>query len=487
MTPVIRPSKWPVIVKLPVLVAVLLVVVSTVVTNQVLNRLADSQERHFRELTEAYLDGLSSSVIPAVLREDTWETFDILDHARSLYRGLTVIDTIVAKADGIVLAASNPRAVIAHARVPVPITKRFAEGRTLWIDENYERAGVRRVLAHQGREIGAIFAEFDVAALFRERRIVLWTLLGTNATITLLLVVAGYAAVRRILRPIDILSHFMNQGTFGPAPPIPESRLGPGNSEFGRLFRRYNAMVLACNEREALAGRLAEEERLASLGRLASGMAHEINNPLGGLLNALETVKRHGQDRLVRERAVSLLDRGIAGIRDVVRSALVTYRVDAADRALKPADVDDLRLLAKPEIERRSLELVWDNELSEDIRVSAGAVRQALLNLLLNACQASPPGGRIRFEVRRDRDRLIVSVGDQGPGLDPARASYLEDRGQVFAPRLGETGLGLWIVRRLVGEAGGSVKVEATPGSGTTIRVAIPVGSKETEPHVAVA
>lgn len=474
MKPMIRPSKWPIKLKLPLLVAALMVLVSAVIMNQVLNRLADLQERHFRELTEAYLDGLSSSVIPAVLREDTWEAFDILDQARLLYRDLTVLHTIVAIADGTVLASSNPRIVAAYGRVPVVVTRRFAGDRAIWFDENYERAGVRRVLVHQGRTIGSIFAEFDVTTLFRERRAALWTLLGTNAAATLLLVIAGYGAVRRILRPINTLSHYMNQGTIGPAAPIPEDRLGPDYSEFGRLFRRYNAMVQACNEREALASSLAEEERLASLGRLASGMAHEINNPLGGLLNALEAVKRHGHDRRVRERSVSLLERGIAGIRDVVRAALVTYRPDEADRSLNSADIDDLRLLAKPEVDRRNLTLVWDNSVSADIPVKAGSARQAILNVLLNACQASPLDGVVEFHAKYDSDRLIVTVSDQGPGLSADRARYLEDPAHAPMPRPREAGLGLWIIRRLVDEAGGFIKVDTAAGGGTAIRVEIP-------------
>ena len=180
----------------------------------------------------------------------------------------------------------------------------------------HERAGARRVLVHQGLTIGAIYTEFDVAALFRERQAVLWALIGTNAVIALGLAAIGYLTVRRILHPVQTLTRHLHQGTSRPASLIPERQLGSATSEFGQLFRRYNALVRAMQERESLAGRLAEEKRLASLGRLASGMAHEINNPLGGLFNALDTLKRHGRDNSVRERAISLLERGLSGIRE---------------------------------------------------------------------------------------------------------------------------------------------------------------------------
>ena len=96
--------------------------------------------------------------------------------------------------------------------------------------------------------------------------------------------------------------------------------------EFAQLFDRFNAMARALDERESLATHLAEQEKYAVLGKLASGMAHEVNNPLGGLFNALDTFRRHGDDATVRESTLDLLERGLTHIRNVVRSTLVTYR-----------------------------------------------------------------------------------------------------------------------------------------------------------------
>jgi signal transduction histidine kinase len=469
----LRPAEWPVTVRVPLLVVGLMIAVSVVTTNRVLSRLAETQRRHFEELTASYLDGLSSSLVPAVLRDDVWETFDILDRARSLYRGLATTGTVVANGSGVVLAAADPAANPSYSRLPAAIVDRFAPAQDVWLDDTRERAGARRVLVHQGLTIGTIHAEFDVAALFRERRTVLWALIGTNAVIALGLAAFGYLAVRRILHPVHILTEHLHHGATSPASPIPDDQLGSVQSEFGQLFRRYNALVRATHERETLAGQLAEEERLSSLGRLASGMAHEINNPLGGLFNSIDTLKRHGADPSVRARAISLLERGLSGIRDVVRSTLVTYRAEATERPLKPADIDDLALLIRPEIERRQLTLGWDNALASDVPVRAGAVRQAVLNLLLNACHASAPGGRISLAACSLADRITITVRDEGPGLDEERIAYLQQREAPVAPRPGEGGLGLWIVRRLVGEVNGSVAVDRPQSGGTSITITI--------------
>lgn len=291
--------------------------------------------------------------------------------------------------------------------------------------------------------------------------------------------------VRHLLRPVRLLTQNLSRGISGPLPLISERDLGSERSEFGQLFRRYNTMVRAWNEREAMAARMAEEERLASLGRLASAMAHEINNPLGGLFNAIETLRRHGNNVGVRGRAISLLERGLGGIRDVVRSALVTYRADHANRPLKPIDIDDLRLLIEPEVERRGLVLEWQNELTAEVPINAGAIRQAVLNLLLNACQVTPRGGRVRFAASLAEGTLTIDIADQGAGLDQDRVQYLEAREPAIAPRPGESGLGLWIVRRLIFEAGGVIGVEQGDERETRIRISLPGIAMEDLRHVA--
>jgi signal transduction histidine kinase len=481
----IRLSQWPVVAKVPILVAALMLAVSGVITDRVLARLDETQRRHFQELAAAYLDGLSSSLIPPVLREDVWETFDILDRARSLYRGLKINGTIVANGAGAVLAADDPRIVPSYSHMPAETLGRFAGDQNVWLDDKRELAGARRVLIYQGLVIGAIYAEFDVAALFRERHNVLWTLIGTNAAFALGLAAIGYFSVRRILRPLQVLTHHLHQGISNPAAPIPDNQLGAESSEFGQLFRRYNALVNAMHEREGLAVRLAEQEQLSSLGRLASGMAHEINNPLGGLFNAIDTLRRHGEDRKARERSLSLLERGLSGIRDVVRSALITYRIESTERALKPVDIDDLGLLIKPEVQRRDLTLIWDNQIATEIPIRAGAVRQAILNLLLNACHASPAGGRVRLAAANDARSVSITVEDEGCGLDAARIAYLEGRDGGSPSRVGDTGLGLWIIRRLVSEIQGTVEVARPAGRGTAITVTIPVTESGDIRHVA--
>jgi signal transduction histidine kinase len=348
------------------------------------------------------------------------------------------------------------------------------QGESMLVDADKARAFARRALVYQDRRIGTIYVDYDVTHLLRERADVLRTLIGTNTAIAVLLAAFGYWIIRRMLRPLRTLSRHLDLGVAGAVQPIPAAEVQGATYEFRRLFRRFNVMADAVNDREAIAKELANEERLASLGRLASGMAHEINNPLGGLFNAIDTIKRHGEKPTVRNASLDLIERGLRGIRDVVRATLATYRADRDPRNLSAADLDDLKLLLGPEMGRRALILDWSNAIERDLPVPASAVRQVALNLLLNALQASPSGARLLFGASVSGDQLELSVHDQGPGLGLEARAVLDGVGKPASSGDG-SGLGLWMTRRLVHDLRGRITVETSPIGGALVRVTIPL------------
>lgn len=242
-------------------------------------------------------------------------------------------------------------------------------------------------------------------------------------------------------------------------------------------------MARAGNERLLLAEQLAEKERLASLGRLASGMAHEINNPLGGLFNALDAIKRYGERETVRESSIKLLERGLSGIRDVVRATLMTYRQPEDARALNREDIEDLHYLIQPALRQKDLTLNWHNSLEEDLPLPAALVRDAIFNLLLNACATSMESGQVSLSARQTAQGLEVSIGDCGAGMPKVYRDFLEHGSSAGGPMKAGAGLGLWMVRRLLDGVGGSANVETGP-AGTTIHLSLPF-AMEASRHVA--
>jgi len=480
------PRLWPITVTVPLIVLVLMVAIGTLLSQHVLRRLEENQRAGLTALTNAYLDGLTAALLPSVLRGDTWEVFDVLDRARDRYEGVNSLGTVVIDGRGLVLAASDPRRFATDSILPAEWQAKFALGHGLSLDQSEARAFVSRPLVDQGRTIGAIYAELDIARLMAERREVLWTLVVTNAAITLLLAALGYMLVRRTMKPMALLAEHLGRARDGPLVPIPEASLGRSGGPSGRLLRRYNALVQAMNEREQLAQHLAQEERLASLGRLASGLAHEINNPLGGMRTLVDTLAKHGERPEVRRESLALLERGLAGIRDVVRSTLASYKTQASNGALAGPDLDDLRYLIQHEVARRRLQLAWDNRLPMTLALDGGAVRQAALNLLLNACAASPIGARVGFSaVLAADDNLVLRVSDQGAGLPSEMAQVLTARGRLMPVPGKGSGLGIWMVARLLRGLGGQTEVAAADGGGTVITLSIPLQQRGSLDHVA--
>lgn len=475
----------PVSFRVPLLVALLMVAISAVFSERVLDRLSRTQEAFLEGIASTYLDGLSSSVLPAVLREDVWEVFDALDRSASSYASLSPIETVVTDAGGRVLAATDPNRVPSYSGLPQEYSGRYGPG-IVTIDETELTGFARRALVYQGQTVGAIHAAFDVSHLFAERREILFTLLVTNGALAGLFAFGGFMLVRRTIRPMRVLENHMRAAARGTAEPIPPRDFPSRDGEAASLFHGYNTLVHAERERTDLAMQLAEEEKLASLGRLASGMAHEINNPLGGLFNALDTLKAYGATPGVRDTSIRLIERGLAGIRDVVEAALATYRPERSQRPLIADDLEDVRLLVKPELKRRRQRLAWniDWRVPGALPVSSGPVRQAVLNLLLNASAATPEGGEIAMAAIRSERQLDLRISDQGPGMPHDIATILLDGDPGPAVRAGR-GLGVWMVRRMVDELGGRALIAANPEGGTTVTLFLPFVVEEEEANAA--
>ena len=459
----------------PMVVALLMIAISIVVSLRALSRLEETQTKHLLQLSSTYLDGLSTSLLPAVVREDVWEVFDTLDRARERYQGLDVKWVTVTNDENRTIASSSPQEFPPFESLKDAVSQAFTGQGEMVLDETGAEARLMRPLVYQDREIGRIYALADISSLMQERSEVLRELVMTNALLTILLVAIGAFFMRRMLKPVGLLSEYLVQGQEAAVTPIPFDVVKRQSREFRTLFESYNAMAAAVNERETLAAELSEEEKLASVGRLASGMAHEINNPLGGMFNALDSLKRYGAREDVRSTSIRLLEQGLSGIRELVRSTLTTYKSGQRPRDLTVTDLDDLRLLVKPEARLRKLRLNWQLEFSGPVHVPAVPVRDAILNLLLNACHSSGENGAVGFRAGVEDGAFTAEVSDTGSGLPPHVREYIERKGAGAAPIDRRSGLGLWIVKRHCDELGAALQVVRSGQDGTTLKLLIPL------------
>jgi signal transduction histidine kinase len=221
---------------------------------------------------------------------------------------------------------------------------------------------------------------------------------------------------------------------------------------------------------------LAERERFVSLGRLSSSLAHEINNPLGGLLNATDTLRTYPDRPDVVRDASDILDRGLNHLRDVSQAILDENRRDRSERSLGRADFDDLKLLFEPETKRLSQTLEWqvDGTEAEIAAWPSAPVRQIALNLLLNASAAAGQGGNVGLVVGIDGDTFSLTVTDDGPGL----SQQAEDRLLSTTPLEPGGGVGLRLVRDLVAELGGEIAVAR---ANTETRISVQCTAREAD------
>jgi signal transduction histidine kinase len=459
----------PLSLRVPLLAAGLMILVGIIASQQVLSTLGQVQDARIREFAQLQVEALSVALGPHVLRDDVWEVYDTLERATGEIEGRRMIFAAVADEHGRILAATDP--VRAPLDSPIgTLTEGVQTPEALSVTGDATRVRLLAPLQYQGRSVGQIMTELDVADLVAERgragRLLLWG----NALATGVLSILGYFAMRRMLMPIAKLVRRMRETADAPEP-IPESDLPRGDTELSRLVRTYNAMTDAVEAKAETERRLAEQERFVSLGRLSSSLAHEINNPLGGLLNAADTIRQYSDRPDVVKQSADILTRGLNHLRDVTQATLDQNRLDRSSAPLAPEDFEDLRLLIKPEISRQEQDLNWRIDASGDALSSfaSAPLRQISLNLLLNASAAAGAKGEVSLLVSEKPGVLCLSVGDSGDGLsDAARARLLSD-----APVPPGGGVGLRLVHDLVAELDGGITSERQDGR-TFVDVTIP-------------
>jgi signal transduction histidine kinase len=462
----------PVTLRVPVVTATLMIALGLVASQGVLAALRHVQDARLVETAQLHVEGLSVALGPFVLRQDVWEVYDILDRAQAASDGQRLLQTLVADVHGQVLAASDPRRAPVGSDIATYEAGAVAPAAVTMTGDPLLR--VISPLRYQGRDVGRIVTELDVTDLLAERRrVTLWLLFG-NAAATAVLAFAGWLAVARILRPVGTLVRAMD-ATEGVPRPISDADIPRGDPGLARLIATYNRMTTAVEARAEAERRLAERERFVSLGRLSSSLAHEINNPLGGLLNAADTIVTYADRPEVVRESGNLMLRGLTHLRDVARAILEQNRLDRSGQPLRAVDFEDLRLLFEPEVASREQRLVWFITAGDETLAAlpSAPVRQVTLNLLLNASEAAGNGGRVGLSVTNGADVLSIAVDDTGPGLGPDHLTRLLSSGPL--PPGG--GVGLRLAHDIVVGLSGQISHTRSDGA-TLIRVDLPMGAR---------
>ena len=323
-------------------------------------------------------------------------------------------------------------------------------------------------IAADGVALGALVMSYSKSAFApRFYAIARRAAVATLLAIAVLLPASWYWA-QRFARPLVDLAQSMGQVATR-IPAEHEIRIEHSRDELGQVGTAYRAMLKELSDKEALKREIVVSERLAAVGRLAAGIAHEINNPLGGMLNAINTFRRHGADAAVTARTLSLLERGLLQIKNTVAALLVEARVE--DHALTRQDIEDTHTLVLGNAHTRSVRFRWENDIVEPIQVPSTLVRQILINLMLNAVEAAGASGDAAAHVYRDSRYLHIAVTNGGAHITQERMEYLFE--PFSSSRPNGSGLGLWLTYQMVRQLGGDVSVSSEPGR-TVFHVTLP-------------
>jgi two-component system NtrC family sensor kinase len=223
-------------------------------------------------------------------------------------------------------------------------------------------------------------------------------------------------------------------------------------------------------------------EKMASLGQLTAGIAHEINNPLGGLLNCVKTMQEEPENLELHKRYVPLLDKGLKRIEHIMRQLLNFGR--KAPLTYSRVNIDEIirECFELLEYKLKDIDLSLDLNLAEDYNIDVEALRQIIVNAALNAIQAMTGGGSLTISTKRTYTRIVITIKDTGSGIDPIIINKIFD--PFFTTKdVGEgTGLGLAVTYSLVQQMGGTVEVQSELHKGTTFIISLPANQSFTKP-----
>ena len=419
----------------------------------------------------------AKSLPPMIQQDNVWGVFEALKAVTAAGPTSDRSIAVVVDRGGHVFASSAPRRFPTD-RVPQwaplwkpgrltlaqPARRSAADpGRPPPIRSGNWRIYIAALRDDSGATVGTlVYAVGNQLYWSRLRSMLLW-IAGITAIAVCLFVPVVWRISRRMLDPLARLGGSMATDS-AQARRVGQA-LAARSDEVGALSRAFLRLLARLEHSR-------QSEKFAAVGTLAAATAHEINNPLGGMINAVQTARRFGRYDDTTGRTLDLLARGLEQLRTIAQALLAQTR--PSERNLNLQDLRDLSALVTPRRQERGVLMDENLALPEAIPLAAGPVRQATLNILLNACHAARRGSTLQFSAEITTPAVLrITVRNQG---SPPPESVMDAPSLPGAHDL--PGLGLWESRRLLSDIGGTLTLTHEQGW-TTAVIEIPLRSQQ--------
>lgn len=247
------------------------------------------------------------------------------------------------------------------------------------------------------------------------------------------------------------------------------------------------SVVLDITERKRAEQALIQSEKLASVGRMAATVAHEINNPLELILNLIYIASLDDHLSPRAKESLATAEQELHRVAQLTRQTLGFYRENTAPSEIDLAKlVGDVLELYMPKLKQRGITADHEHRPGARVRAVSGEIRQVISNILTNAIDASPPGGRIRIRTNcitlNATSWIRMSFADVGAGIPREHLAHVFEPFFTTKESFG-TGLGLWVTGDIVRRHQGKLRVRSRPGHGTVFSVMLPAAANSSSCH----
>ncbi|EHQ87738.1 histidine kinase,HAMP domain-containing protein,histidine kinase [Desulfosporosinus youngiae DSM 17734] len=323
----------------------------------------------------------------------------------------------------------------------------------------------------KGKVVAVMWAGERLNPFFYEssfyRKLLRYFTLGVLA----LVMFAALRTIRTITTGVDRLKRGLHRMEYDMHHLLPEM-----SGELGQVAQAVNRMAESLSEKERLEDQLRQSEHLIALGRLATGVAHELRNPIGIIKTLVDLMKQEYSQMSGIEEYTRAIDEQVDRQDMVIQELLDFGRPTKV--AIKECSINDLimgvlsfsaAMLRKQKVK---VQLELDDNLPK-ILADTEKLKQVFVNIIVNAAEAMPFGGNLDIKTSQSDDLMIVSLTDTGEGISEEELHRIFD--PFYTTKDAGTGLGLSISYQSIKLHGGMIEVDSAPNSGTTFIIKLPI------------